>query len=114
MHPPVAIDKLCRLGIMYSGTDQSVRFPPGALPGDTLPPELCRRRTAMLAFSLNFPSARTTACSLLVPAFCLLLAGCNQAPAAKKDKVIEVTVTTPITDSVIDYQDFTGRLDAVN
>lgn len=43
----------------------------------------------------------------------LATTGCNSAaPAAAKEKRIEVTVTTPITDDVIDYQDFTGRLDA--
>jgi RND family efflux transporter MFP subunit len=49
---------------------------------------------------------------LAFPAF-LLAAGCNQAPPPKEKKSIEVTVTTPIIDEVIDYQDFTGRLDAV-
>ena len=48
---------------------------------------------------------------------CALLAaaatGCTtSAPKAKEQKVVEVTVTTPITDTVLDYQDFTGRLDA--
>jgi RND family efflux transporter MFP subunit len=38
--------------------------------------------------------------------------GCNNAPPPAKDKRVEVTVTTPIPDDVIDYQDFTGRLDA--
>ncbi len=41
----------------------------------------------------------------------ILAAGCGQAPPAKKDKVVEVVVTTPISDEVVDYQDFTGRLD---
>jgi RND family efflux transporter MFP subunit len=41
----------------------------------------------------------------------VLAAGCGQAPVAKKDKVVEVIVTTPISDEVVDYQDFTGRLD---
>jgi RND family efflux transporter MFP subunit len=40
--------------------------------------------------------------------------GCNNTAAQpSKDKRIEVTVTTPITDEVIEYQDFTGRLDAI-
>ncbi len=46
----------------------------------------------------------------LIGALCL--AGCTKdaaKPAAKNPKVV---VTTPITDTVIDYQDFTGRLDA--
>jgi RND family efflux transporter MFP subunit len=43
-----------------------------------------------------------------------LAGGC--APAAKSkgsDKTVEVVVTTPITDDVTDYQDFTGRMDAI-
>jgi RND family efflux transporter MFP subunit len=43
----------------------------------------------------------------------LLSSGCTQGPAAGKAKVSDVVVTTPITDTVTDYQDFTGRLDAV-
>ena len=39
--------------------------------------------------------------------------GCNQAPAAKEKKAVEVTVTTPISADVVDYEDFTGRMDAV-
>ncbi len=44
----------------------------------------------------------------------LTVAGCNTAAPAKKDNRIEVSVTTPITDEVVEYQDFTGRLDAIN
>src|SRR5262245_44199206 len=44
----------------------------------------------------------------------LLVAGCNQAASAPRgQKPIEVVVTTPITGEVTDYQDFTGRLDAL-
>jgi membrane fusion protein, multidrug efflux system len=44
----------------------------------------------------------------------VLAAGCNQASApAQPAKPPEVVVTTPITDDVTDYQDFTGRLEAV-
>jgi RND family efflux transporter MFP subunit len=44
----------------------------------------------------------------------VLVAGCNQArPAARENKAIEVDVTTPIVDAVADYQDFTGRLEAL-
>jgi RND family efflux transporter MFP subunit len=55
---------------------------------------------------------------LVLPAAALLpvvlVSGCGQAPGAQKgNKPVEVDVTTPITDTVIDYQDFTGRLDAV-
>lgn len=39
--------------------------------------------------------------------------GCHQAAPAKMSKVSEVVVTTPITDEVTDYQDFTGRMDAL-
>jgi multidrug efflux system membrane fusion protein len=43
----------------------------------------------------------------------LLAAGCTKAPPAQGAKTIEVVVTRPITDEVTDYQDFTGRLDAI-
>src|SRR5262249_4406858 len=44
----------------------------------------------------------------------ILVAGCghSQSPA-RGEKTIEVDVTTPATGTVVDYQDFTGRLDAV-
>src|SRR3954469_13922060 len=43
-----------------------------------------------------------------------LAAGCtHSAPPAKAGKPVEVVVTTPVADRVTDYQDFTGRLDAV-
>lgn len=43
-----------------------------------------------------------------------LAAGCNHsAPPARGPKTVEVVVTQPITDEVTDYQDFTGRLNAV-
>jgi RND family efflux transporter MFP subunit len=43
----------------------------------------------------------------------VLASGCNRAARPQADKVVEVVVTTPITDEVTDYQDFTGRLDAL-
>jgi RND family efflux transporter MFP subunit len=43
----------------------------------------------------------------------LLTAGCHHAPSSAPAKAVEVYVTTPITDEVTDYQDFTGRLDAL-
>jgi RND family efflux transporter MFP subunit len=49
-------------------------------------------------------------------AFLLAVAatGCNQAPARTQEKkAVEVVVTTPVTGEVTDYQDFTGRLDAL-
>jgi RND family efflux transporter MFP subunit len=49
---------------------------------------------------------------LFVMAATLLAMGCNNAAPSKEAKKVEVTVTTPITDDVIEYQDFTGRLDA--
>jgi RND family efflux transporter MFP subunit len=51
---------------------------------------------------------------LAAPALLLavLLAGCTRSPG-RPSKTIEVVVTTPISDEVLDYQDFTGRLDAL-
>src|SRR5262249_22248043 len=46
----------------------------------------------------------------------ILAAGCGHGSSAsqdKKAKAVDVIVTTPITHEVTDYQDFTGRLDAV-
>jgi multidrug efflux system membrane fusion protein len=44
----------------------------------------------------------------------VILSGCdNGPPASHGTKKPKVVVTTPITDRVMDYQDFTGRLDAV-
>jgi RND family efflux transporter MFP subunit len=48
----------------------------------------------------------------LVPAALLLLsAGCNPEPPPRPKKPAEVVVTTPVRGEVVDYQDFTGRLD---
>ena len=44
----------------------------------------------------------------------LAAAGCTKEQAPKGAKNPKVVVTQPITHDVIDYQDFTGRLDAVN
>ncbi len=41
------------------------------------------------------------------------LAGCDKSQPAKGTKNPKVIVTQPITDTVMDYQDFTGRLEAV-
>src|SRR4051812_44523035 len=49
---------------------------------------------------------------LLALVFAFLLTGCGTHPRARPEKTVEVDVTTPIADEVIDYQDFTGRLDA--
>ena len=44
----------------------------------------------------------------------MLLSGCSHgSAAAQQKKAVEVVVTTPITDEVTDFQDFTGRLEAV-
>jgi RND family efflux transporter MFP subunit len=42
----------------------------------------------------------------------VLVVGCGPAAKPKVDKAVEVVVTTPISQDVLDYQDFTGRLDA--
>jgi RND family efflux transporter MFP subunit len=42
----------------------------------------------------------------------VLLAGCGRSAPPRSDRTVEVVVTTPISGEVIDYQDFTGRLDA--
>jgi membrane fusion protein, multidrug efflux system len=39
--------------------------------------------------------------------------GCHHAPPPKMNKVFEVVVTTPVMDEVTDYDDFTGRMDAL-
>jgi RND family efflux transporter MFP subunit len=49
--------------------------------------------------------------SLLIPGAPFLVAGCDQAPAGPPRKAPEVIVTTPVRGEVVDYQDFTGRLD---
>src|SRR4029079_6121984 len=40
------------------------------------------------------------------------LAGCNHAPPAKTTRNPKVVVSQPVTETVMDYQDFTGRLEA--
>src|SRR5215203_585245 len=59
----------------------------------------------------------TVSCSAYF-AFCfftviLTFTGCNSAPPPKAAKAPRVEATTPITDLVMDYQDFTGRLEAI-
>ena len=41
-----------------------------------------------------------------------LLSGCHPATVEAK-KAPEVQVTTPVVGTVVDYQDFTGRIDAI-
>ena len=43
----------------------------------------------------------------------LLVAGCGTTPPPRQAKPIAVDVVTPITGDVTDYQDFTGRLNAI-
>ena len=43
----------------------------------------------------------------------LLASGCGKAPPEAVDKTPQVDVTTPVTGTVTDYEDFTGRLDAL-
>jgi RND family efflux transporter MFP subunit len=43
----------------------------------------------------------------------LAIAGCDRGDANKGGKKPRVLVTTPITEAVLDYQDFTGRLEAI-
>ncbi len=55
---------------------------------------------------------RSISRTLLVSAL-VALAGCDKDQSAKKIKNPRVVVTRPVTAVVMDYQDFTGRLDAV-
>src|SRR5579875_2359305 len=41
------------------------------------------------------------------------VSGCHRAPPPKMNKVPEVVVTTPVLSEVTDYEDFTGRMDAL-
>src|SRR5438034_1921208 len=52
--------------------------------------------------------------ALAVLCFAVLLAGgCGKAPPEAVDKTPQVDFTTPVTGTVTDYEDFTGRLDAL-
>lgn len=42
-----------------------------------------------------------------------LVGGCQKAAEAKKSKVVDVVVTKPVLADVTDYEDFTGRMDAL-
>src|SRR4029079_14596559 len=44
---------------------------------------------------------------------CALAAGCQQNGASKPSKNPKVVVAYPVTNSILDYFDFTGRLEAV-
>lgn len=45
---------------------------------------------------------------------CLVLLGCARRPAHEPPPVPEVTVSVPVRRTVTDYEDFIGRLDAIN
>ncbi|HEY7425492.1 MAG TPA: efflux RND transporter periplasmic adaptor subunit [Gemmataceae bacterium] len=59
--------------------------------------------------SVSFPRIGTIAAVFAA----VLAAGCQHAARPQGAKVIEVVVTTPCAGEVTDYQDFTGRLDAL-
>jgi RND family efflux transporter MFP subunit len=52
-------------------------------------------------------------CNLSVALSVVFCVGCESTKPAKGTKIPKVTVTKPITDKVMDYQDFTGRLESV-
>src|SRR5262245_65984985 len=54
------------------------------------------------------------AAGALVAAAAVFIGGCGpSSPAGKAAaKTVDVVVTTPVTDRVTDFQDFTGRLEA--
>src|SRR5690349_5658502 len=70
------------------------------------------RGPTMTASPSSLPSALRPLFAALGTA-ALLAAGCNRTPPPPPPKAVEVEVTTPITDVVVDYEDFTGRLDAL-
>lgn len=50
----------------------------------------------------------------LMSCFALFIAaGCGKPPQQSEDKTPKVEVTTPVTGTITDYEDFTGRLDAL-
>jgi multidrug efflux system membrane fusion protein len=69
--------------------------------------------------SVSFPPRndgcmkRRIASGIVVVVASLLVTGCHPPPPPKQAKIPEVEVTTPASDDVIDYQDFTGRIDAL-
>src|SRR5262249_23691253 len=57
---------------------------------------------------------RLPAVGLLAPLLAVaLVTGCGQTPPPADKKAVEVVVSTPVNGEVTDYQDFTGRLDAL-
>lgn len=68
------------------------------------------------AFPLPNPHYRHLRIGLGMAVALVVLAGaggCHKAPPPKMNRIPEVIVTAPITDEVTDYQDFTGRMDAL-
>jgi RND family efflux transporter MFP subunit len=64
--------------------------------------------------SLALRGLRNVATVCILSALISTVTGCNHATNADTpQKPVEVVVTTPIRGEVIDYQDFTGRLDAL-
>ena len=53
-------------------------------------------------------------CGLVLGFVSVCLLGCNkgQAPATQVKKLPEVKVSIPVAKDVIDYEDFTGRMEA--
>jgi RND family efflux transporter MFP subunit len=49
----------------------------------------------------------------IVAALFAATVGCKEAPKAKKSKTVEVVVAKPVVGELTDYQDFTGRMDAL-
>src|SRR4051812_39063905 len=108
---------------VYNETDWSVNYhdrPERPASDSSLRPRALRRRSTMNAVSLpprqSIQQPRNAGRLWTGGLIALLLAvvgvGCGKKPPAKEDKPVEVEVTTPITDDVLDYDDFTGRLDA--
>src|SRR5262245_61867538 len=59
-------------------------------------------------------SFRTAAITLATVAAATLATGCRPGPSAVKgNKPVDVVATVPVLEEVTDYQDFTGRLEAV-
>lgn len=59
----------------------------------------------------GFPFRQMSGLTILLTAVTLL--GCKGSKPPQTEKSIEVEVTTPILDTVVDSQDFTGRLESV-
>src|SRR5438309_798774 len=69
-----------------------------------------------VALTLRVRTAITRSVMATLAAAALVLPGCQQAPAENKKevKLPSVTVSYPVASAVVDYEEFTGRVDAVN